>query len=183
MMDPSITTKQEAMGIYGELVGNDLVFNPNPVNLEPSGSQIWARGISLIAPNTVAYAYQAASNTSGHIKMGVVKIDPTTHHMEVVQKPVVIAAGFSPYVSMLNVPYTPSDPHTLTYYEGTNSSKVNVCSWSEADLTLSRCQDFDWHGTTLKSVSGVHLGGGKGFMVFATSSGTPYYSAYGLSKK
>ena len=28
------------------------------VNLEPTEGQIWARGISLIAPNTLAYAYQ-----------------------------------------------------------------------------------------------------------------------------
>ena len=69
--------------MYGELVGEDLVFDPNPawavdpetalssqligwnvgseVNLEPEKGQIWARGLSLIAANTVAYAYQDAS--------------------------------------------------------------------------------------------------------------------------
>lgn len=181
-LDPSVSTAQEATAIYGELVDDELVFHPNAVNLEPSGSQIWARGISLIAPNTVAYAYQAANNGS-KIKLGVVKIDPSTHRMEVVQQPVVIANGFSPYVSMLNVPYTPSDPHTLTYYEGATDSVVNVCSWSESTRTLSRCEDFKWHGTKLTSVSGVHLGGGKAFMVFSTSSGSPYYSVWGLSKK
>lgn len=181
-LDPSVSTAQEATAIYGELVDDELVFHPNAVNLEPAGSQIWARGISLIAPNTVAYAYQAANNGS-KIKLGVVKIDPSTHRMEVVQQPVVIATGFSPYVSMLNVPYTPSDPHTLTYYEGATDSVVNVCSWSESTRTLSRCEDFKWHGTKLTSVSGVHLGGGKAFMVFSTSSGSPYYSVWGLSKK
>lgn len=31
------------------------------MNLEPEKGQIWARGLSLIAPNTVAYAYQDAA--------------------------------------------------------------------------------------------------------------------------
>eukprot|EP00913_Durusdinium_trenchii_P004709 g4374.t1 len=57
-MNPT-PVKQEAMAMYGELVGDDLVFDPNPVNLEPG--QVWARGLSLIAPNTLAYAYQDAS--------------------------------------------------------------------------------------------------------------------------
>merc|ERR1712151_1481809 len=50
----SISTQQEAMAMYGEMVDNDLVFDPNPVNLEPKSPQIWARGVSLVAPNTVA---------------------------------------------------------------------------------------------------------------------------------
>eukprot|EP00434_Breviolum_minutum_P028598 symbB.v1.2.025302.t2/scaffold2445.1/size151041/30 len=60
-MNPQASVKQEAMAMYGELVGEDLVFDPNPVNLEPEKGQIWARGLSLIAANTVAYAYQDAS--------------------------------------------------------------------------------------------------------------------------
>jgi len=180
-MDASISTNQEAMAVYGEAVGDDLIFSPNPVNLEPEGTQIWARGLSLIAPNTFAYSYQAGKDQA--IKMAVVEFDPATHKMEVVQRPQTITSGFSPYVSMLSVPYTPADPHTLTLYAGTNSSKVNICSYSASKKAISKCQDYSWHAQSLSSVSGCHLGGGKALMVFATESGSPYYTVFGLSKK
>uniref|UniRef100_A0A7S0FP63 EGF-like domain-containing protein n=1 Tax=Pyrodinium bahamense TaxID=73915 RepID=A0A7S0FP63_9DINO len=180
-LDPSISMRQEAMAMYGEVIGNDLVFDPNALNIEPQRAQIWARGVSLIAPNTVAYAYQDGTGMS--MKMAVLEIDPATHRMKLTQEPVIVRDGFSPYVSMLSVPYTPSDPHTLIYYEGNYSSMVNLCSWSAKDKKLSRCEDFSWLMQKLTSVSGVHLGGGKSFMAFASESGVPYYAAFGLSKK
>lgn len=177
----STSVKQEAMAMYGELLDNELVFDPNPVNLEPAATNIWARGVSLIGPNTVAYAYQNGANES--INVAVIAIDPRTHHMEVVQEPKAVFAGFSPYVSMLSLPYTPMDPHTLVYYQRGNASVVNVCSWVPGDKRLERCEEFTWLFEALTSVSGVHLGGGKSFMVFADPSGIPYYGVFGLSKK
>lgn len=180
-LDPTIVTKQEAMAVFGEVVAGDLVFNPNALNIEPKNNQIWARGLSLIAPNTVAYTYQDGAEMS--MKMAVLEIDPSSHRMKVVQQPVALRSGFSPYVSMLSVPYTAKDPHTLVYYEGNYSSMVNLCSWSASERKISRCEDFSWLTQKLSSVSGVHLGGGKSFMVFASESGVPYYGVFGLSKK
>uniref|UniRef100_A0A7S4SGH6 EGF-like domain-containing protein n=1 Tax=Alexandrium monilatum TaxID=311494 RepID=A0A7S4SGH6_9DINO len=180
-MDPSLITRQEAMAMYGEVVGDDLVFDPNAMNIEPQRVHIWARGLSLIAPNTVAYAYQDGSDMS--MKMAVIEIDPVTHRMTLAQQPVLLRGGFSPYVSMLSVPYTASDPHTLVYYEGNYSSMVSLCSWGVRDKKVSRCEDFSWLMQKLSSVSGVHLGGGKSFMVFSTEAGVPYYGVFGLSKK
>merc|ERR1719506_3566954 len=180
-MDESKKTNQEAMALFGEMSGDDLVYDPNPVNLEPKGKNIWARGISLIAPNTFAYAYQRGPDQK--MMMGVVHVNETTHRMKVVHQPSVIKEGFSPYVSMLSVPYTASDPHTLTYYNGADNSMVNVCTWDPAQNRLSKCEDFMWLQVKVNSVSGVHLGGGKSFMVFAPESGMPYYGVFGLSKK
>merc|ERR1719436_1511112 len=115
--------------------------------------------------------------------MAVVEIDPVAHHMSIVGRPAVIHNGISPYVSMLSVPYAPADPHTLIYYENGESSMVNLCSWSATARTLERCEDFTWLTQKLTSVSGVHLGGGKSFMVFTPESGVPYYGVFGLSKK
>lgn len=180
--DPSVSTRQEAMAVYGELVDGDLAFNPNPVNIEPEGRQIWSRGVSLIAPNTVAYAYQ--DGASQEMKVAVVEINPVSHHMQVIHQPSLLRHGISsPYVSMLSVPYSPSEPHSLTYYQGGGSSMVNLCSWSTARKALESCEDFMWLNQKLSSVSGVHLGGGKSFMVFTPDSGIPYYGVFGLSKK
>jgi len=180
-MDSSVHTNQEAMALFGEMSGDDLVFDPNPVNLEPQGKNIWARGVSLVAPNTFAYAYQRG--TEQKIMLAVVHVNDTTHRMKVVHQPSEIKEGFSPYVSMLSVPYTAHDPHTLTYYEGKDNSMVNVCSWDPVKNALNKCEDFMWVQGKVKSVSGVHLGGGKSFMVFAPESGVPYYGVFGLSKK
>lgn len=180
-MDSSVHTNQEAMALFGEMSGNDLVYDPNPVNLEPHAKNIWARGVSLIAPNTFAYAYQHGDDQN--MMMAVVHVNETTHRMEVVRKPSVMKAGFSPYVSMLSVPYSAADPHTLTYYNGPQNSMLNVCSWDSAKMELNKCEDFSWLQGKVESVSGVHLGGGKSLMVFAPESGTPYYGVFGLSKK
>lgn len=180
-MDSSIHTNQEAMALFGEMSGDDLAFDPNPVNIEPKGKNIWARGISLIAPNTFAYSYQRGTDMK--MMLAVVHVNETTHRMKVVKEPTTLREGFSPYVSMLSVPYTASDPHTLTYYEGSTNSMVNVCSFDPVKNTLTRCEDFAWVQGNAKSVSGVHLGGGKSFMVFAPESGVPYYGVFGLSKK
>jgi hypothetical protein len=180
-MDSAIHTNQEAMAVFGEMSGDDLAFDPNPVNIEPKGTNLWARGISLIAPSTFAYAYQRGTDMK--MMMAVVHVNETTHRMKVVHEPMKIRDGFSPYVSMLSVPYTASDPHTLTYYEGKTNSMVNVCSYDPVKYTVKQCEDFSWVQGKVKSVSGVHLGGGKSFMVFAPESGAPYYGVFGLSKK
>jgi len=179
-MDPSSDVTQEANAIFGVLVDGDLAFDPNHLRLEPSQTQIWARGISLIAPNTFAYAYQTGQALK--TKMAVVVVDPESHQMRIRDGPYVIHSGFSPYVSALSVPYTASDPHTLVYYDGGNRSAVNLCSWKAVEGKLDRCQDFTWMPEKVQTLSGVHLGGGKSFMVFATDSGVPYYSVFGLSK-
>jgi hypothetical protein len=174
-------TEQGALALYGELVGSDLVFDTSPLSIAPGEGQIWARGVSLIAPNTFAYAYQQGER--GQIRMAVAEVDPLSHAMRLVQDPVVLRHGFSPYVSMLSVPYSASDPHALSYYESGNSSKVTLCSWSMGEKRLHNCEEFEWLSHPLSSVAGVHLGRGQSLMVFATGSGTPYYGVFGLSKK
>lgn len=180
-MDSSTQTNQEAMALFGEMSGDSIVFDSNPLNLEPKGKNIWARGVSLIAPNTFAYAYQRGMDHK--MMMAVARVNATTGRMQIVHEPSAIRDGFSPYVSMLSVPYTATDPHTLTYYQGGNKGMVNVCSWDPVKLALSRCEDFAWLEGEIRSVSGVHLGGGRSLMVFTQDSGVPYYGIFGLSKK
>ncbi|CAK9088150.1 unnamed protein product [Durusdinium trenchii] len=176
-MNPT-PVKQEAMAMYGELVGDDLVFDPNPVNLEPG--QVWARGLSLIAPNTLAYAYQDASKME--LKMAVLDIDPQTHRMKVVEDPSTFQKGFSPYVSMLSMPYSESDPYTLTYYQGEKNAIASICAWNSGRQHIEKCEDFPWLSQKVSSVSGTPVGEGRVMMTFVESD-VPYYMVFGLSKK
>jgi hypothetical protein len=179
--DAAVATKQEALAFYGELIGQDLVFGSDSLSIVPKEDQIWARGVSLIAPNTFAYAFQQGKDKQ--IRMAVAEVDPLSHHMSLVQSPVVLRYGVSPYVSMLSVPYTASDPHTLSLYESGNASKVNLCAWSVSRKQLHRCEEFEWLSQKASSVTGTSIGGGKQLMVFASESGMPYYGVFGLSKK
>lgn len=180
-LDPHKVVHQEALALWGELVNNGLVFSQSPVALEPERPHMWARGVSLIAPNTVAYAYQDGGRRE--VKMAVLKVDPSTKRLEVVRGPEPLLYGTSPYVSMLSVPYSSSKPHTLVYYEGQTDSMVNLCSWNPAEQKLEKCEDFPWLTEKVSSVSGVHLGGGRSLMVFASKEGVPFYTIFGLSKK
>lgn len=184
MDDQAVATNQEAIAIYGEMVDDLLVFNPNFANIEPAGTQIWARSVSLIAPDTLAYAYQQGSADGGlKMKMAILSVDPVTHQMSVVARPAVVREGFSPYVQMLSVPYTPSDPHTLIYHEDGDQSKASLCAWKSSTSSLERCESFTWLQQKVTGISGAHLGGGKSFLAFTTASGMPYYTVVGLSKK
>lgn len=180
-MDSTVVTSQEAIAIYGEMVDNLLVFNPNFGNVEPNGTKVWGRSVSLIAPDTIAYAYQTGGSLK--LKMAVLQVDPVTHRMQVVARPAIVREGFSPYVQMLSVPYTPSEPHTLIYHEDGDESKVSLCAWRPSTYSIERCERFTWLPQKVSAMSGVHLGGGKSFVAFVTEAGTPYYTVMGLSKK
>lgn len=180
-----VDAKQEAIAIYGEVLETNLVFDPTPVNLAPESSELWARGVSLIAPNTFAYAYQDGGQQT--INMAIVEVNSlansTAYRMKTVVAPTVIHTGFSPYVGMLSVPYTTAEPHTLVYYEANGVSQINTCAWDTSTKTLNKCESVPWLNAKVNSVSGVHLGGGKAFMTFAPESGRPYVSAYVMAKK
>lgn len=171
--DVNLTSQdQQALAIYGEMVDNLLVFDPNVANID-SGT-VWARGVSLIAPNTIAYAYQ----TTEHLKQAVLRIDE--HHRMKVTDRQVLHTGVSPYVKMLSVPYTPADPHTLVYYDDGQRSVATICSWRQK---LEHCEESVWLALRPVSVAGATLGGGRSLMVFATEDGRPFYAVFGLSRK
>eukprot|EP00434_Breviolum_minutum_P028596 symbB.v1.2.025301.t1/scaffold2445.1/size151041/29 len=83
---------------------------------------------------------------------------------------------------MLSLPYSASDPYTLTYYQGEKSSIASVCAWNAGQQHLENCEDFPWLTHEVSSVSGVSVGEGRVFMTFVASD-IPYYTVFGLSKK
>jgi len=178
-MDTSDVMRQEAMAVYGEMDGADLLFDPGHLNVEPEKEQVWARAVGLVGKNEFAYAYQMGEKR--RTKMAVVKVDPDTHKMTVADGPVVLHKGFSPYVHMINLAYAPTDPHTLVYYQPKNKDLINICRFKDAKIT--RCEDFPWVAQELSSVSGINLGGGRILFMFANQQGIGYYQVMGLSKK
>lgn len=200
--DPSSMASRQALAIFGEMVDDELVFDPDPANLAPESKKIWARSVALVAPNTVAYAFQDENDHS--TKMAVLRVrqqepqqqasgagdDESFQHepqqpsrLQVIQKPVIVGNGFTPYLEMLSAPYTATDPHTVICHEQGNRSVVSVCSWDQSVQSLARCQDFPWMASQLVGAAGVRLNGGRALVAVATPSGTPYLSLFGLSKQ
>jgi len=178
-MDTSDIMRQEAMAVYGEMDGADLLFDPGHLNIEPEKEQVWARAVGLVGKNEFAYAYQMGEKR--RTKMAVVKVDPETHKMTIADGPVVLHKGFSPYVQMINLAYAPTDPHTLVYYQPEGKDLINICRFKKGKI--ERCEDFPWISQEVSSVSAINLGGGRVLFMFANKQGVGYYQVMGLSKK
>jgi len=178
-MDTSDIMRQEAMAVYGEMDDDDLLFDPQHLNIEPEKEQVWARSVGLVGKNEFAYAYQMGEKR--RTKIAVVKVDPESHKMTVVDGPVVLHKGFSPYVKLINLAYAPTDPHTLVYYQPKNKDLINICRFKDGKIT--RCEDFPWVAQELSSVSAINLGGGRVLFMFANLQGIGYWQVMGLSKK
>jgi hypothetical protein len=179
-LDASIVRRQEASVIYGELVETELVFDPHPVDLEPDITNVWDRGLSVVGPHTFGYAYQTGVEQGTHL--AVITVDPVTHHMKVLSRNL-LSKGFSPFVKMVDIPYSPDDPHSLALYQEGDKNVANVC---DVDLTLgnlTRCEEMVWMDRKLSTVATATLGSGRTLLVFADDQGVPYYHVIMLSKK
>lgn len=178
-MNPGVEIKQEAMAVWGELKDGNLVFDPNSLSLEPEATDIWARGVALVAPNTFGYAYQMGKTEE--TKLAIVQVDPATHRMKATMKEV-IHKGRSDYVSMIPVPYIASDPHTFVYHKSKSGSSANICTVTSAGR-IEECEEFPLLMTDADSVSAARLGSGRSIFVFTDKKGVPFYSVVGLAKK
>jgi len=185
-MNPGVQVKQEAVAIFGELMdGDKLVYDPNSLSIEPQATDIWARGLGLVAPNTFGYAYQMGKTLE--TRLAVVHVDPSTHKMRTTMK-TAIHQGNTDYVQMIPVPYTASDPHTFVYYRsqdpktGAAHSSANICTVTKTG-EIKECEEFPWLLSDVSSVSAARLGSGRSLFVFTNKKGVPFYSVVGVAKK
>jgi len=173
---------QEALAVYGEMDDVDLVFDPNPLSVDPSQTQIWSRGVGKIGPNTIGYAYHLGKKAQ--TMLAIAQVDPVTKMMTLKGEPKMIHEGATPYVSMIPTPYSEVDPlqHTLVLYESGGESKISMCTVN-SDVEIDTCEETPWMKLKLTSVSGVPLGMGRIMFAFTTAGGVPYYTTVGVAKK
>lgn len=179
---------REAVALFGEVIDDTLSFDSELVNLAPQSEKVWARGVALIAPNTVAYAYQDGGNQSTN--MAVLEVSTSqapgsedSSRLRVVQRPVIVDHRLSRHLQLLSVPYSESDPHTVMCQEHGSQGLVSICSWDAQAKELGRCENFPWIGSPLRSAAGVVLADGRVAAAVSTPSGTPYLSLFNLAKK
>jgi len=178
-MNPDIVHRQEASAMYGELVDTELSFDPNPIDLEPETTNIWDRGLSLLGPNTFGYAYETGKDQGTHL--AVVHVD-ADHQMKVMSR-TKLSEGFSPFVRMVDLPYSIDDPHTLTYFQRDKKNIASICMLNLTGGNLTDCEETVWMDRELSSVASASLGSGRTLFAFADEEGIPYYHVIGLSQK
>jgi hypothetical protein len=178
-MNPELIHRQEASAMYGELVDTELSFDPNPIDLEPETTNIWDRGLSLLGPSTFGYAYETGKDQATHL--AVIHVD-ADHQMKVMSR-TKLSEGFSPFVRMVDVPYSIDDPHTLTYFERDKKNVASICMVNLTGGNLTDCEETVWMDREISSVASASLGNGRTLFAFADEEGIPFYHVIGLSQK
>merc|ERR1719321_681760 len=182
-MNPAFVPRQEAMAVYGKMESTDLVFDSNILNLEPTQSRVWSRGIALLgkdwtspgADPTIGYAYQVGATHQTKLAIITVNPEPTKEkpRWKVTQAPFLIQTGETPYLSVLSVPYLLREPHSAVFFKNGTHSDVRVCT---VKPTISHCETFMWLQQEVTSLSTVRLGTGRVLAVFSNKAGIPYYT-------
>jgi len=176
-MDSTKFIYQEASCVLGSIHGNDLVFDPHPLHLEPLKQQFWARSLSLVEPNVFSYAYHSGMDQK--TKLVTVKVDPSTHKMTPVST-MILREGDTPYLKMVSMAYTGA-PYTVTFYQPEGETLlVNICSVN-AEAALSQCEDTEI-APSVDSFDAASLPSGRMLLMFARGS-VPYYQVVGLARK
>jgi len=169
--DPLTAVREEANAVYGSLTSTDLVFDPHPLVLEPSKTEIWDRGLGLLTANRFMYTYQ--SGTDEKTWLAVVEVDPHTHRMQTTSKQE-IAAGFTPFARSIGLAYAPGAPRTFSFYEHRGLGKFTSCVVTSAG-SLTECKESTWLSHPVDSVAGISIGGARVLFVFSGKDGIPYY--------
>lgn len=171
--------KEEANAIWAQMKGSELMFDPHPISLAPDETEIWGRDVSLVAKDYFAYSFHAGGEQV--TKQAIVRVDPGTHKMTIVDGPSPIDEAPTPYVQSVSLPFAPRAPHTFTYYQkpGSGIARAKVCPITPQGK-MRDCTDLNFVGYELSTVAAEPLGEGRLLFVFADTTGTPYYQFVGL---
>lgn len=187
--DGAATQKTEASVMLGRLRGQELVFGPDSVSLEPGQSQIWGRGLTALNSDTFAYTYH--SGTEKLTKQALLRVDPATQKLVVLRRPEVVAKGFSPHVGAVSSALlqdagdavSPAAPlRMFTYFsrEGSPKAEARLCGVSADSGELRDCHDVVWSDREIGSAAGAALGDGRVVFAYTDVKGAPFYQLVGL---
>ncbi|CAJ1361899.1 unnamed protein product [Effrenium voratum] len=173
---------REASVSLAELWGTELVFTTSPTSLEPGRGQIWARSVAGLGDGAFAYTYHSGAEQV--TKQAVLRLDPQSHRLEMLQEPQVVAEGFSPFVSTVSTVHReaeaqPQGHRFFTFIGGEGAKgRGRLCGVS-AGLP-DRCQDVGASSKEVLSVASALLSDGRVFLLTSSASGTPHYALVGL---
>mmetsp|Transcript_143430 Transcript_143430/g.357385 ORF Transcript_143430/g.357385 Transcript_143430/m.357385 type:complete len:247 (-) Transcript_143430:51-791(-) len=151
---------------------DELMIDPHPIALEPEHGQMWARDVSLVAQDTFAYTYEAGGQA---MKMAIVRVDPQTHQMSILDGPRRFATGSTAYLHSVSLPGGPAAPSTFTILQRPEeSATAEVCRVSP-EGRVAHCRSVAWSDQPLRAVSAGRLSDGRFALAFADTSGNLLY--------
>jgi len=175
--DPLTVVRGEANVVYGKLAAKDLVFDPHPLALEPSKTEMWDRGLGLLTSNRFQYTYQSGTDEKTYV--AVVEVDKLSHRMHVTSKQEV-ASGFTPFARSIGLAYSPGTPRTFSFYDHGGIGKFTTCNLNPGGV-MQDCVEKTWLSKKASCVSSLALGQSRVFFAFAGTDGIPYYQIAALS--
>jgi len=166
--------KQEGSVIYGAFHSGEIVLDPHPLFVEPKKTDVWGRDLILVSLNTFAYGYYLGGRQE--IKVALIKVDPTTHKMELVDTQVV-SKGATPFIKGISLAFAPQEPRTYFFYKSGRNAYANSCA---VLAHLTQCKSEIFTGYDVQSVAARSLGESRVVFVFTDEKHAPHYQIVGL---
>lgn len=175
--EPAGSPSKELSALYVEMQNNLLITDTNPLVLEPGRKDMYQRDVSLVSENLIAYSYQSGSEQK--TKMQIIRVDPRTHGMQVMDGPKELGHGPSAFVRSVSQPFLAMAPHTLTCIQHQKSpSLAKMCRISPQG-GIADCQEMSWTDTEVTAMSAARISDGRLLFVFADTAGRPFYQLLG----
>lgn len=177
MGEPAGSPSKELSTIFVQMVNNLLITDTKPLVLESGRHDMYQRDLSLISENLIAYSYQSGSEQK--TKMQIIRVDPRTHSMEAVDRPVELGQGTTEIVKSISQPFMAMAPHSLTCMQHKKSPSVAKMCRISPQGAVAECQEMSWTDTEVSAMSGARISDGRLLFVFADVAGRPFYQLLG----
>lgn len=164
---------RELSTVWVEMVGEELVVDAHPLFLEPGRAQMWARDLSLVSQNLVAYSYYSGSERA--TKTAVLRVDPESREISVASEPRVVGKGLVRYLHSLSVPPSSTAAHSFMYSQRPGKNGVLQTCQVAPSGAVGRCQNKVWADYETDSAAGGRLHDGKFLFLFTNKIGDPHY--------
>eukprot|EP00441_Pelagodinium_beii_P033545 CAMPEP_0197630092 /NCGR_PEP_ID=MMETSP1338-20131121/7689_1 /TAXON_ID=43686 ORGANISM="Pelagodinium beii, Strain RCC1491" /NCGR_SAMPLE_ID=MMETSP1338 /ASSEMBLY_ACC=CAM_ASM_000754 /LENGTH=592 /DNA_ID=CAMNT_0043201239 /DNA_START=51 /DNA_END=1826 /DNA_ORIENTATION=- len=178
------TMSREASVALAELWGSRLVFTTKAIPLEPSQDKIWARSVAGLGNNAFAYTYHSGAEQV--TKQAVLRLEPDSHRLVMLQEPQTIATGFTPFVSTVStvqqedlqmasqLELLQSHGHRLFTFLGSAEGargEGTICAVAQG-LPVG-CKNTGRTSREVVSVASAPVGDGRIFLLSADAKGSP----------
>lgn len=173
----STSPSKELSAMFVSMEQDLLITDKNPLVLEPDHKNMYLRDLALISENLIQYSYQSGSEKK--TKMQIIRVDPKTHGMEVMDGPKTIGLGDTTLLSAVSQPFLAMAPHTLTCMQHPHKDAVAQMCRISPQGQIAECEQMAWTNMEVSTVTAARISDGRLLFVFANMDGKPFYQLLG----
>eukprot|EP00916_Digyalum_oweni_P007774 GHVL01013085.1.p1 GENE.GHVL01013085.1~~GHVL01013085.1.p1 ORF type:complete len:695 (+),score=146.34 GHVL01013085.1:45-2087(+) len=173
--------RSEANAVVARMVGDDLIFVPHPLKIEPHLKDIWARDVSVVGKDRIIYAYYAGN--VDETRAAMIDLDPVHHRLHVTDGPIVLKKGRTPFVHTVSV--LGDESQAIIIYQTMKDShptvEMSICPINSLGK-MDTCEEHSWADRGVSSVSAMSLDPKTILFVFSDEQGIPWYQLAGFHR-